>query len=108
MRNENDPVLSTFPEEGGVLDFGSWALVDGSTKGEAAHVFLNYCCDPAVQSEITRHLCTAPVVPRRLTNLSDKEYLAATSVNTPIIPRYDVYVKDGDWITKTWGEMMRA
>ena len=102
------PVRSTFPHEGGVLDFGSWALVEGSTRHEAADSFFNYCSDPTVQSEITRHLGTAPVVPRQLTNLSDAEYLAASSDNTPIVPRYDIYVKDGDWITKTWAGLIGA
>ena len=100
------PVHSTFPKEGGVLDFGFWGLVEGSTRREAAYSFINYCSDPAVQSEITRHAGTAPVVPRRLTNLSDAEYLAASSDNTPIIPRYDVYVKNGEWIAKTWAELI--
>ena len=108
MADGGFPVLSTFPREGGVLDFGSWGLVQGSTRREAAHTFINYCADPAVQTEITRRLGTAPVVPRRLTTLSDQEYLTVSSDNVPIIPRYDVYVKDGEWIAKTWAELIGA
>ena len=100
------PVLSTFPREGGVLDFGSWCLVRNSTRREAAHAFLNYCGDPAVQTEISRRLGTAPVVPRRLTTLSDQEYLAVSAVTTPIVPRYDTYVKESEWIAKTWAKLM--
>ena len=100
------PVRSTFPQEGGVLDFGSWCLVQGSTRREAAHTFINYCADPTVQTELTRRLGTAPVVPRRLTTLSDEEYLTVSSDNVPIIPRYDVYVKDGEWIAKAWADLI--
>jgi putative spermidine/putrescine transport system substrate-binding protein len=106
MAEAGYPVRSTFPREGGVLDFGFWGLVEGSTRHEAAYSFINYCSDPTVQSEITRRAGTAPVVPRRLTNLSDTGYLAASSDNTPIVPRYEVYVKNGDWIAKTWAELM--
>jgi putative spermidine/putrescine transport system substrate-binding protein len=92
--------------EGGVLDFGSWGLVEGSTRQEAAHAFINYCADPAVQTEITRRLGTAPVVPRRLTTLTDREYLEVSSDNPPIVPRYEVYVKESAWITKTWAKLI--
>ena len=68
--------LPTFPQEGGILDFGSWGLVQGSTQGEAAHTFMNHCTDPAVQTrDHARRLGTAPVVPRRLTTLTDQEFL---------------------------------
>ena len=100
------PVLSTFPQEGGILDFGSWGLVQGSTQGEAAHTFMNHCTDPAVQTEITRRLGTAPVVPRRLTTLTDQEFLTVSSDNTPIIPHYDVYVKNSEWIVETWAKLI--
>jgi putative spermidine/putrescine transport system substrate-binding protein len=100
------PIRSTFPWEGGVLDFGFWSLVEGSKRREAAETFLNYCSDPVVQTEITRHLGTAPVVPRELTDLSDNEYLAVSGGGAPIVPRYDVYVKNGDWIAKTWAKLI--
>jgi hypothetical protein len=77
-------------------------------KLEAAHTFINYCTDPAVQTEITRRLGTAPVVPRRLTTLSNEEYLTASKDNTPIVPRYVIYVKDCDWIIKTWAGLIGA
>jgi putative spermidine/putrescine transport system substrate-binding protein len=102
------PVRSTFPKEGGVLDFGSWGVVVGSTKRDEGEAFIDCCCDPAVQIELTRHLGTAPVVPRRLTGLNNAEYLAVSSVNTPIVPHYDIYLKDGEWIAETWAKLIRT
>ena len=67
---------------------------------------MNHCTDPAVQTEITRRLGTAPVVPRRLTTLTDQEFLTVSSDNTPIIPRYDVYVKNSEWIVETWAKLI--
>ena len=44
------PLRSTFPKEGGGIDFGSWGLVTGSAQGDAAHVFIDYCCQGQVQA----------------------------------------------------------
>ena len=106
MALDGFPVRSTFPKEGGVIDFGSWGLVKGSKKGDEAHIFINYCCDPAVQAEITRKLGTAPTVPRELTDLTDEEFDFAASPIPPIVPAYSVYVSDGDWITEKWDELL--
>ncbi len=100
------PMRSTFPKEGGVIDFGSWCLLTSSDKADAAYEFINYCIDPATQSEITRNMWTAPVVPRALTNLTDEEFNLAASDIPPIVPYYDVYVKDGDWIAEKWQELL--
>jgi len=106
MADSGFPVLSTFPREGGVLDFGSWGFVEGSTRHEAAHAFIDFCADPAVQTEISRRLGTAPVVPRRLTTLTDKEYLDVSADDPPIVPLYEVYVKESAWIAETWAKLI--
>ncbi len=106
MAADGFPVRSTFPKEGGVIDFGSWGLVTGSKKHDEAHVFIDYCCDPAIQAKITRSLGTAPVVPRELTDLTDEEYAAVSSDIPPIVPAYDVYVAEGDWISEKWKELI--
>jgi len=106
MAKDGFPVRSTFPKEGGVIDFGSWGLALGSKKREPAHIFINYCCDPAIQAKITRALGTAPVVPRKLLDLTDAEFAAASSNIPPIVPAYGVYVKDGDWIAEKWTELV--
>ena len=59
------PVRSTFPKEGGVIDFGSWGLVTGSKMGDVAHVFIDYCCTPEIQAKITRNLGTRADHPAR-------------------------------------------
>ena len=100
------PVRSTFPKEGGVIDFGSWGLAVGSTKYEEAHVFIDYCCQPHIQAKITRAMGTAPVVPRELMDLTDEEFAAVSSDIPPIVPAYDIYVEDGDWISEKWTEII--
>ena len=100
------PLRSTFPKEGGVIDFGSWGLVTGSTQGDVAHVFIDYCCQGQVQAEISRAMGVAPVVDRSHMDLTDEEFAMVSSDIPPIVPFYETYVKNGDWINETWTNML--
>jgi len=106
--SEGFPVRSTFPKEGGVLDSGSWMISRASKKAEEAHVFMNYMCQPEVQAKLSRKVGTAPTVDRKYLDLNDKEFAAVSSAISPIIPRYDMYLKRGDWLEQKWTEMVTA
>ncbi|MGH6946249.1 MAG: ABC transporter substrate-binding protein [Kiloniellales bacterium] len=103
---DGHPVRSTFPKEGGVLDSGSWAVSRASKKGEAAHIFIDYMCQPSVQATVTRKVGTAPTVQRKLMDLTDEEFAAASSEILPIIPRYDLYQSKSDWLNQKWTELI--
>lgn len=103
---DGNPVRSTFPKEGGILDSGSWALSRASEKGEEAHVFIDYMSQPAIQAELSRKVGTAPTVRRDLLDLSDDEFAAVSSDIDPIIPRYDLYTTKADWLNQKWTEMI--
>jgi putative spermidine/putrescine transport system substrate-binding protein len=98
------PVRSTFPQEGGVLDSGSWAVSRASTKMEEALVFIDWFSQPRVQDLVARMVGTAPTVEREYLTLSDEEFDAVSSEITPIVPRYDMYLERGDWIDELWTE----
>ncbi|MFA5551484.1 MAG: extracellular solute-binding protein [Trueperaceae bacterium] len=98
------PVLSTFPQEGGVLDSGSWAVSRASSRVEDAQVFINWFMEPRVQDLVARRIGTAPTVERQYLSLSDEEFGAVSSEISPIIPRYDIYLELGDWINQIWSE----
>jgi len=100
------PVRTTFPKEGGVADFGSWAISKASKNADRGLEFINYMCQPAVQATLSRKVGTAPVIQRGLTGLSDEEFNGVSSEIDPIIPRYDLYDKWGDWINQKWTEMI--
>jgi putative spermidine/putrescine transport system substrate-binding protein len=104
--SEGKPVRSTFPAEGGVLDSGSWCVSRASKRIEDAQVFINYMCQPEIQSKLSRFVGTAPTVKRELTDLTDDEYAAVASDITPILPRYDIYSKHGDWLSQQWSELV--
>jgi len=105
---EGQPVRSTFPEEGGVLDSGSWCVSQASQAIDQAHVFIDYMCRPEIQAKLSRNVGTAPTVRRDLLDLSEEEFAAVASDIPPIIPRYDVHAEDSDWLNQAWTEMIAS
>ena len=104
--SQGQPVRSTFPEEGGVLDSGSWCVSKASKAIEEAQIFINYMCRPDIQGKLSRNVGTAPTVKRELLDLNEKEFAAVASDIPPIIPRYDLYAKRDDWLNQKWTEMI--
>jgi len=103
---DGKPVRSTFPKEGAVLDSGSWVVSKASDAIEASQVFIDYMAQPEVQTKLSRFVGTAPTVPREMTDLSDEEFAAVSSDLPPIIPRYELYVDQADWVNQKWSELV--
>ncbi len=100
------PVRSTFPKEGGVLDSGSWCVLKNSKMLEEAHVFMDYMCQPEIQTKLSLRVGTAPTVRRDLTSLTDADFAAVSSDIPPIIPEYGLYLEKGDWVAERWAELV--
>ncbi len=98
------PVRSTFPQEGAVLDSGSWVVSKASNKLDEATTFINWFSQPQIQDLVARSVGTAPTVDRKFLSLSDEEFAAVSSEIEPIIPKYDLYQEQGDWINQQWSE----
>lgn len=103
---DGHPVRSTFPKEGGINDSGGWVLSRASDKADAAHVFMDYMCQPSVQAELSRKVGTAPTVARARLDLTDAEFAGVASDIPPIIPRYDLYTTKSDWLNQKWTELI--
>src|SRR5690606_20380521 len=100
------PVRSTFPQEGGILDSGSWALSRASEKVEEAHIFIDYMSQPEIQSLLSGRGGTGPTVRRELLDRTDEEVDAGSAEIDPIIPRYDLYTPQADWLNHKRTEMI--
>ncbi|MEI4262842.1 ABC transporter substrate-binding protein [Roseovarius sp. D0-M9] len=100
------PVVSTFPEEGGILDSGYWVVPEYSEADENIAAFINYMSKPETQATLARNVGTAPVIDPSLTDLSDDELAAVSSTGDPIIPRYDIYGEHGAFISDRWSQMI--
>ena len=104
--SQGQPVRSTFPAEGGVLDSGSWCVSKASKALDEAQLFIDYMCRPDIQAKLSRKVGTAPTVKRELLDLTDEEFAAVASDIPPIIPRYDLYAGKDDWLNQRWTEMI--
>lgn len=103
---DGKPVRSTFPDEGAILDSGSWVVSKASSALEESQVFIDYMCQPEIQARLSRFVGTAPTVNRALTDLTDAEFAAVASDKTPILPRYDLYLERADWVNQKWSELV--
>ncbi|OWY05912.1 ABC transporter substrate-binding protein [Thioclava sp. JM3] len=104
--SQGKPVRSTFPDEGAVLDSGSWVVSKASSALDQSQIFIDYMAQPEIQAKLSRNVGTAPTVPREKTDLTDEEFAAVSSDKQPILPLYDIYVDRGDWINQKWSEMI--
>lgn len=100
------PVRSTFPVEGGIVQYGSWVVTKTTAMPEESQAFINFTSDPAIQALITRNVGTAPIVERSKTDLTDEEFAAVSSEIPPIAPRYDIYLDHGQEINQRWSTLI--
>lgn len=103
---EGFPVRSTFPVEGGIVQYGSWVVAKTTAMAEESQVFINFTSDPAIQALISRNVGTAPIVDRSKTDLTDAEFAAVSSDIPPIVPRYDIYLDQGQKLNQRWSTMI--
>lgn len=103
---DGKPVRSTFPQEGAVLDSGSWVVSRASSRLDESQIFMDYMSRPEIQAKLARFVGTAPTVRRDLTDLTDEEFSAVASDVPAILPRYDMYGERGDWLNQKWSEMI--
>ncbi|WP_120633757.1 PotD/PotF family extracellular solute-binding protein [Ruegeria sp. EL01] len=102
------PIASVFPKEGGLIDFGSWSILRNSKNIDAAQQFLNFCCDPKVQGDMSRGIGTAPVVSQEAAGMTDEEFALVSSPIEPIFPNYKFQVELADWANEEWNKMLAA
>ncbi|MBT9373240.1 ABC transporter substrate-binding protein [Rhizobium sp. CSW-27] len=103
------PVRSTMPIEGGLLDYGSWAITKSAAPSlDLAHVYIDYMSQPAIQAKLARKLGSAPVVDRSLLDLTDEEFNAVSSDIEPITPHYEMQAMKTDFINQVWAEMQQG
>ena len=101
---EGLPIRRTFPEEGALLNSAFWAVSADSELQDEAATFIDYTLRPDVQASLVRSLGLSASIPRELTDITDEEWAMVSTDVPSIIPRYDIYVKWGDWINDRWTE----
>jgi putative spermidine/putrescine transport system substrate-binding protein len=104
MKNKGAPVEVVFPEEGGVMNFGSWTVVKTTEYPEAAKQFVDYAVRPEVQKGITESLFTAPTIKEGELDLSGDMYetVYGPGPDAAIRPNNRLYIEKEQFINEQW------
>ncbi|WP_282076961.1 ABC transporter substrate-binding protein [Epibacterium ulvae] len=100
------PVASTFPQEGGILGDAYWIVPRDSKNVDAAEKFINYMIRPDIQAKLARNLGVAPVAKRDTMDLSDEEFAAVSTTGPAIRTQTEIHLREGDWLSDKYLEMI--
>jgi putative spermidine/putrescine transport system substrate-binding protein len=108
MQEDGAPVESNFVEEGSVLDSGSWVTLETTELTEEAQQFIDYASRTEVQDTLSENLFTAPVIDREHSELDDETYeeVAGPGPEEAIVPYYDLYLEEEEWVNEQWEEFI--
>ena len=71
-------------------------------KKDLGQQFIDWFLKPDVQTLLTDVVGTAPVLPREKVTVSDEVFGKVASSIPPIVPAFQVYIDNGDWIAERW------
>jgi putative spermidine/putrescine transport system substrate-binding protein len=106
MAKNGTPVLSLFPKEGGLIDYGAWALLARSTKRAEATEFVNYTCSPEAQNLLARHAGLVPLLDRARLNLTQAEFDTVSSDVPPLVIAAAARVKFQSYMDQQFTKML--
>ncbi|HWW21870.1 MAG TPA: hypothetical protein VNZ06_13810, partial [Steroidobacteraceae bacterium] len=75
---------------------------------DEAQEFINFCCTPEAQQLIARFVGSAPVLDRKLTNLTDQEFLTVSSNTRPIYAATEARFQFTDYMEQQFTRMLTA
>ncbi|MBB3135884.1 putative spermidine/putrescine transport system substrate-binding protein [Rhizobium pisi] len=102
-------VRSTMPIEGGIYDYGTWAVTKAAASSlDLAYVYMDYMSQPSTQAKLARKLGCAPVVERSTMDLTDEEFDSVSSDIDPIRPHYEMQALKTEFINQVWTEMQQG
>jgi putative spermidine/putrescine transport system substrate-binding protein len=100
------PVVSVFPKEGGLLDYGAWALLASSKKQAEAVEFVNYTLTPEAQALMARHAGLVPLLDRSKMNLTRAEFDGVSSDIPPLAMAAAARVKHQSYMDQQFTKML--
>jgi putative spermidine/putrescine transport system substrate-binding protein len=108
MAKSGVPVVSIFPKEGAVIDFGSWCQPAASTKVAEAEEFVNFMISAKAQAMMTRNIGTAPLIDRALTDLTPAEFAAVSGDVPPISIAVEQRLEHLDFMDAQFTKMLTS
>lgn len=108
MIGKGVPARSVFPDEGPVIDRGNWCILKTTKKAKEAMAFINYACDPKVQAAISTNLYTIPSVQHQYVKMDPSlaKRVLGPGPEHAIIPDYELYLDQADWVLDQWNKVL--
>jgi len=106
MAKNGTPVVSVFPKEGGVMDYGAWALLAMSKKQAEALEFVNYTSTPEAQELMARYAGLVPLLDRSKMNLTRAEFDNVSSDVPPLMIAAEARVKYLSYMDQQFTKML--
>ncbi|WP_090621660.1 ABC transporter substrate-binding protein [Natrinema salaciae] len=108
MQDDGAPVQSNFVSEGSILDSGHWVTLETSELKDEAQQFIDYASRPEVQDRVAENLYTSPTIDREHSEIDDETYekIAGPGPDEAIVPSYELYVEEEDWVNERWEEFI--
>lgn len=105
-----EPLRTVFPDEGAILDSGSWAIAKTTSEPEASLAFIDWFSQPSIQERLATTLGTSPTVAAEHLTLTaeDFEAVSGPGPDAAIRPVYSAYQTREDWINQLWAEQIFA
>jgi len=108
MQDEGAPVQTNFVDEGSILDSGHWVTLKSTDLTEQAKEFIDFASRPEIQDQVAKNLFTSPTIKRKHSDLDDETYetIAGPGPSEAIVPKYELYVEEEDWVNEKWNEFI--
>lgn len=108
MQDDGAPVQTNFVQEGSILDSGHWVTLASTDLEEEAAQFIDFASQPEVQDRLAQNLYTSPTIERQYSELDDETYetIAGPGPGEAIVPKYELYVEEADWVNERWNEFI--
>jgi putative spermidine/putrescine transport system substrate-binding protein len=108
MQDEGAPVQTNFVDEGSILDSGHWVTLKSSDLTEQAREFIDFASRPEIQDRVAENLYTSPTIERQHSEIDDEFYekIAGPGPDEAIVPKYELYVEEEDWVNEKWNEFI--
>lgn len=108
MIDKGVPAKSVFPDEGPIIDRGNWVILKTTKKAKEAMAFINYACQPHVQSAISKNLYTIPSVQHKYVKMEPSlaKRVLGPGPEHAILPYYPLYLDQADWLQDQWNKTL--
>lgn len=105
MADSGVPVQAIFPKEGPLIDYGLWCQPSASKKVAEADTFIDFMCQPEIQTLLATKVNVPPLVRKELLTLPPETSGLVTSPVPPIPTNLEARSKHLDFMVQQFNQM---